>query len=215
MRISAWAGLVALGLLAPGAAGAGEVGAQAWYAGLRAGMVQSGISSQRMTDDLQSRGHAVTATVDEDSAGGMLYLGRHFAPNAALELGFQELGNYDARITGTTTRPFSQLARDIADAQPVSGQAISAAMRARIPLGQRLAFDARFGGFYWASDTDVRTAGGKQSIDQDGIGTLIGLGLDARVAGGVHLGLGWEVWRPDSEGASQLFYGQVEYHFGE
>lgn len=212
MNISAWTRLALLGLLLPGAASAWEPGD--WYAGLRAGPVSSGISSDKMSRELQSRGHNVTAEVDDDSVGGLLYVGRQFTANASLEMGFQELGNYDARISGTTSRPLSQLARDIADAQPVSGEAINVALRARIPLGERLGLDARMGGFYWSSENDVRTAAGRQSVDNDGIGTLAGLGLDARVAGGLHLGLGWELWRPDSEGASTVLYGQVEYHFG-
>lgn len=212
MKMTGWMGLALLGLCAPMAADA-EHGGSDWYGGVRGGLVLSGIDSDSMTREMQRRGHNVAVEVDDDAVGGHLYVGRQFTDKASVEIGFMELGSYDARVTGTTTQP-AQLASDISDAQPVSGEAISLGLRARIPVSERVGLDTRLGGFYWSTDSDIRTAAGTQQIEDDGIGTLFGMGLDARLGARLHLGLGAELWRPDSEGASRVVYGQIEYHFG-
>lgn len=196
----------------PCSAFAGDLGS--YYVGVRGGVTASGIDSDAMTRQLKARGHAVVATVDDSDAGGHLYIGKRVSLRSALELGYTELGRYDVRVTGTTALPLAQLARDIAATQPVSGHGVSLVLRHQIPLIGSLALNPRLGGFYWRSENDIVTNGARTRIDDDGFGLLIGLGLDYPVVAGLHLGLGWELQRPSSQGATSLLFGQAEYHFG-
>ena len=187
------------------------------YFGARAGATSTSMDSGKLTTELRSRGHNVTAQVDDTDIGGEAYVGRMLTPNFALEMGLRSLGEYATSITGTTSRPLSDLVQDVTEIQAKGGVGITLLGRAQIPLvaGSRVFFNPRLGALVWRSETDVAVAGSVQQRREDGIGLLVGLGLDFAATRAFHLGLGWELQRPDQYGATNLFYGQVEYHLGQ
>lgn len=210
MRRTMWIGSIILCAASTAALADGG-----YYVGARGGPTWTSVDGGKLTTELRSRGHAVTATVDDEDYAGNVYLGKTFARGFSLELGYLDLGDYAVSVTGSTTLGAAQLARDVVDLQAKTGSAVSFVGRFSVPvIGERLFFTPRIGGFYWNSRTEVLGGGGTTTIDDDGLGVVAGLGLDFAVTRAVHLGGGWELWRPDEQGATSLLFGQVEVHFG-
>jgi opacity protein-like surface antigen len=181
--------------------------------GLRGGVANTSIDSARLTQELRSRGHHVTASVDDSSAAFNFYVAKRLSRHFALELGYLNIDEHDARVSGTTTQSADQLAQDVMQAQAKTGNAVSLMGRWQIPIsGERVFLMPRAGAFWWRSEADVVTGSGTRSFSDDGLGFAAGLGLDFAVTPALHLGLGWELLRPDSQGSESLLFGQVEFH---
>lgn len=204
-------GLAALLALASFQAGAADAGD--WYAGVRAGIGTAGRDGAELTQELQARGHAVTATVDDEDTAGAIYLGWQAWQKGALELALVDLGSYEAQLAGSTADP-AGLARDLGELQQKACRALSLSLRWDHQLAGPLDFIARLGVFGWRNETEVSVDGERFETDESGAGLTAGAGLNLRIARGLSIGAGWELYRPDSEAAVNLFAAQVEYRFG-
>lgn len=201
-----------LSVLLLGLGAAAPASAETWYVGLRAGIAEAGISGGELGRELGERGHDVTVDLDDRDVGGTLYAGYWLSPNAAIELGYLNLGEYDAHLSGDLSNG-QAIADDAANIFQGSGDGVSAALRLRIPVAGPLAVGARLGGYWWTSETEVRTPEGQYTADDDGFGILAGLSLDVTLAQRLRLGIGTELLRSSHNGAQQQHTLQVEFGF--
>lgn len=201
-----------LPVLLLGLGAAAPASAETWYAGLRAGIAEAGIGGGELGRELGERGHDVSVDLDDRDIGGTLYAGYWLSPRAAIELGYLNLGEYDARLSGDLSNG-QAIADDAASIFQGSGDGVSAALRLRIPVAGPLAVGARMGGYWWTSETEVRTPEGRYSADDDGFGILVGLSLDVTLAQRLRLGIGSELLRSSHESAQQQHTLQVEFGF--
>lgn len=195
-------------------ASAGEPAQGDWYAGLRAGVGYAGQDGGKLTRDLQAQGHAVTVEVDDSDVAGTLYLGWQAWPQASLEVGLVDLGSYDIQASGSVSGA-QGFADDLAGLQQKACTAISLTLRRDIPLSPRLALMTRLGTFAWHNETEMTLDGERHDGERKGLGLTAGLGLNLRLTPHFSLGAGWELYRPDSQGAVNLLSGQIEYRFGQ
>lgn len=204
--------LLALGLLASPASQAGdETGG--WYAGLRAGPASNERDGGDLTAALRRKGHEVTARADDSDWAGTIYLGRQVAPWLALELGWFDLGDYEATVSGSAGS-MQQLAQDAAADMPGSNRGAVVALRPSLRLGERFAIDFRGGAVYGRQHSRISGAGVSATFKQNDFGLMGGVGLRYRITSSLHLGAGIESY--PANGGSRIYpaYGLIEYRFG-
>jgi len=171
------------------------------------------VSGAELGGQLQQRGYAVTAVVDDDDTGGTLYAGRWLNPYAAIEIGISHLGKYTARIDGKT-RDREGLEHELIERFPTGGNALSLLLRYDIPVFAQLYVTPRVGGYVLATETKIEYDGGARYKDTDyGVGAEIDLGLTYRLSPGFSLGLGTGLLVPSSKGSIQQSYAQIEIAF--
>ncbi len=199
------------------AAASGTAQAQAtegaFYLGLRGGGSWTARDDGDYLRALNERGHQVQIiAVDAADRGGTAYAGWRFHPNASVELGYVLLGQFDSAVYSPRS-DLETLARDVAEQQPDSGDAVSLSMRWEVPLYRRLQLQMRFGGFWWWQDVDLQVNGASIDADRDNIGFMVGGGLALPVYGGWWIGGGGDLYRTSSREPVRQAYLQLEYRF--
>lgn len=186
---------------------------QDFYLGLRGGASYTGRDDQNYLRDLIERGHQVQIiAVDTADSGGTLYGGYRFAPQAAIELGYVLLGQFNAAVYAPTSDPL-QLARDAVELQPDAGDAVSLSLRRDVPLWRGLSATVRLGGFYWWQDSTIHLGDERIDADRDGYGLTVGGGLDWALSPHWALGIGGDLYRTSSREPVKQVYAQLEYRF--
>lgn len=204
--------LLRRGALVATLAFAPAVPAADFYLGAQAGSAWSSLDSAALTRELQAAGYAVAADIDNRDTVFAVYGGWWFMPEAALEVGYRDLGEYRARLSGDLSD-----AQGIADAVagnfPGSGDALSLALRLDYPLSPRLSLRPNLGLFAWRGDVELTTDEGRYKAKSDGLGLQFGVGVDLKLTPQLRLGLAADLLRPGDEGAQRLLSGRIEWAF--
>lgn len=206
-----WAGLgLVLGLM-----GASSIAsASPYYAGARVGSIDSVLDSRGLKEHLQQAGYTATAELDDRDANWGLYGGWRFSDHAAIELGYLDLGDFEAELGGDLSDG-QGIADAAASASAGSGQALTLSLRLDVPLFSIVSLRPAFGLMGWQTETRLETAQGRFEADADGFGALVGAALDFRLFAGLVAGIGVEVLRPGNEGAQRQWYAHLEWRFGD
>ncbi len=148
-----------------------------FYVGIEGGLVDYTGSESGYEAALRKRGHNVSVKLYEQSIGVHGYIGFNVWRYANFELGYVDLGGFDAKISGSTTN-FDALVDAIRDLQPVAGKGPTIAFRLTPRLTQRLNASLRLGGFYRISNGDIRLNGQRVGgVGEDQFAVFGGAGL--------------------------------------
>ena len=207
-------GLSAMGLML-GLMGAVSVAsASPYYAGARVGSIDAVIDSRGLNEHLQQAGYTATADLDDRDVNWGFYGGWKFSDHAAIELGYLDLGDFEADLSGDLSDG-QGIVDAAAQASAGSGQALSVSLRLDVPLFSIVSLRPAFGVLGWRTETRLNTAQGRYEADADGFGALVGAALDFRLFAGLVAGVGVEVLRPGNQGAHRELYAHLEWRFGD
>ena len=204
--------LLAAALLLPLAAQAQE--AKPPYAiGVRGGITQSGISDLRLSTALNARGHSVTVREDETSRGLAVYVSGPWLRNFSWELEGSYQGEYRISVSGNVTN-LDQFVRDVQEESTLgAGHGLALRGRWHLPIAGGFSFSPSVGMHYWTRDLELLLNGTRRTVSDDDFGSVVGLEL--RYAFGRHwgLGLGTDVYVPDSHNAITHYNLGLQYAF--
>jgi hypothetical protein len=164
-----------------------------WYAGLRAGVVETTQKAASIEAALVAAGHDVQVTLDDRELAITLLGGYRWENGLAAELGFSHLGEFDVTATGTTPDP-AMLLSDTHDLLAQAGRSVSASVAWNLRLTERVELTPRAGLSYWRSTREVESEAGRLRSRDDGVDLVAGIALSMRTEAGWTLGLGFEAW---------------------
>jgi hypothetical protein len=188
--------------------------ASPYYAGARVGSIDSVLDSRGLNEHLQQAGYTATADLDDRDVNWGFYGGWRFSDHAAIELGYLDLGDFEAELSGDLSDG-QGIVDAAARASAGSGQALTLSLRLDLPLFSIVSLRPAFGLMGWQTDTRLNTAQGRYEADADGFGALVGAALDFRLFAGLVAGIGVDVLRPGNEGAHREVYAHLEWRFGD
>lgn len=167
--------------------------ADGWYAGMRAGVVETTQKAASIEAALVAAGHDVQVTLD-DRELAITVLGGYRWPNGlAAELGFSHLGEFDVTAAGSTADP-SELLSDTHDLLAQAGQSVSASVAWNLRLTEHVELTPRAGVSYWRSTREVESEAGRLRSRDEGVDLVAGIMLSLRIEAGWTLGVGFEAW---------------------
>ncbi|ROH87803.1 hypothetical protein ED208_13905 [Stagnimonas aquatica] len=202
--------LVALSLSA--LAQAAPVGG--WTLGLRGGLSLSDAQSAKLDSQLAARGHAVSTRIDKRDTALIGSLGYQLSPLFSLEASGGSLGNYDVRLSGSSTRP-AALPGDLAELKPAGGLFIGLGVRQDLPITGKLSLTTRLGGIAWRQESEVTGTSGSEKIDDQGLGVMTGAALKLALGGHWGLSLGGDWFYQNERGSIGVAQAGLEYRFGQ
>jgi uncharacterized repeat protein (TIGR01451 family) len=187
-------------LVLPAPAGAADSG---WYVGASAGAASADYGASDLTADLAGRGWTVSgASVDDSDTFWKAYVGYRANEFFALEAGYAELGEIEARY-GALVSP-DQIPALLSDTVEVL-QYLGSGWNVSAVLSWSFAEDAfaifgRAGLLMWDADVDVKVesgATGTASADESGTDAMFGLGVEWRATPAFSLRAEWERYKLD------------------
>ena len=175
-----------------------------WYFIGAFGSVTGDSSKSAMQNTLDDTGAAITVTSFQDSRSGYkLGLGRQFTENIALEMGWLDLGDTDAELTGSSNELQNNV-DTIAKIYPQSGSGLYILGQYIHPISSDIHLYGEAGAFFWESNfiTSSQVAG---ASDQ-GIETspLIGAGAEYSWSPFWSARLGWNHYRLKDDKVNML-----------
>jgi uncharacterized repeat protein (TIGR01451 family) len=215
-RNSAVLVVIAAGALGAGGARAadGESFLSNTYFGVRAGESTSTLTARDLTTRLEAKGYSVQANVDRNSGTGTVYGGYDLSKNLSIELAWTYLGWTRATLTGTTPVNLNSLLSDAAEITRGSGDALSLALRYRLPLSPRAGLDFRAGLYGWSTQSDVWVGAVREFQGTDhGAGYTIGVGPHFMLTRRIGVGLNIDYFGSTSDNRFLQETAALDYHF--
>jgi uncharacterized repeat protein (TIGR01451 family) len=184
------------------------------YFGVRAGEATSTLGGGDLTTRLDANGYDVQAHVDRNSGTVTAYGGYDLRKNLSLELAWTYVGWTRATLTGTTPANLNSLLSDTADIARGSGDALSLALRYRLPLGPRIGLDLRGGLYGWSTQSDGWVGAVREFQGRDhGLGYTIGAGPHFMLTQRIGAGLSVDYFGSTSENRFFQETAALDYHF--
>lgn len=154
-----------------------------WYFVAETGVAKSNVNRTDIDKMLvQQQLNAQTVNVDDSDSALALHFGYQVKPHFAVELGYMDLGERVADITGLV-EDVNAFYQSTNSAYPEAGKGVSLALASSWALPyENLAITGRLGYFDWTGKYNGSSANGQQ-VSRDrvsGIDTWFGLSLDYR-----------------------------------
>lgn len=150
--------------------------AQGWYGGV--GFGQSKVKDFFICD------LDISCSSDDTDSGWKLFVGNQFSPNAAVEIGYVDLG--EAKISGTD----SFLGSVSLDAE---SKGFNVALLGFLPVGQAVNLLGKVGLFRWDVDVTASSSSlGSGSLSESGIDLMFGFGASFNVGKTTAIRIEWE-----------------------
>ncbi len=184
-----------------------------WYVGVRGGVATSTLGEGDIERSLAARGHVVDATLDDSHAMGALFGGHRWANGLGLEVGFVDLAEYDVALSATTTDP-AALLRDAESVLAAAGRGASVSLTWTWQLTERVDLTPRAGGYYWESESELRSSAGRARREDDGLDATAGIALGVRLSSAWSFGLGWDIWDAGDRNDVRAWNASLTYRFG-
>ena len=206
---------VLLGMLGTATARANDAVCAHCYIGLRLGNSLSSLDSNRATTELQQQqGAGLSASVNSNSIGGVVYAGYEFLPGVGVELGYLRLGSGNTRLSGTVANSPNPALNATAGNISGYGNAALLALRYHFEVLPRLYIDPCAGLYVWRSHTEVNGTGSSDTQSRVGMGENVGFGLSYRLWRGLEAGAGIDAYRSSAHNQFRQITGQLEWRFG-
>lgn len=168
---------------------AGPVSAQSWV----------GVSAGSSEYDEFCDGFGSSVRCDDDDTGLKAFIGFQPVPQLGLEAFWVDLGKARARDS-------------VGDRLEISADGFGVAVLPTLSVSRELDLYGRFGFYAWEADADLRIAGGRGRVSDDGSDPVFGLGARLHVTDAFGLRAEWEQYELDYEDVT-LFSVGAELRF--
>lgn len=185
-----------------------------YYVGVRGGSIDVAFDSSQLSRNFQNSGYQLDADFGSthDSNWGLL-AGWQFDPRVALEVEFQDLGQFRADLNGDLSDG-QGIAKTAAKNHAGTGKSLSLSLRLALPLTERLKLSPSAGLLGWNTETRLRTGAGEFKADDTSFGVITGLGIDYRLVRSLWVGVEGQVLRPGQDSEQRVVSGRAEWRFG-
>jgi len=186
-----------------------------WMVGGSLGVAWGDADSVTLNNELVDRGiNASVSGIDNSRMTGQLFFGYEYMPRWGVELGYVDLGDVEASISGTLTgiNDYFTIGQDIYP-QTATGWQLSSIYR--YPVSGKFQWTGRVGVYNWTTDYTLNTATASQKVSEDGIDILFGIGMEIGSwikHGGIVSQVNWDRYKVNDEAIDVLGFG-VSYRF--
>lgn len=166
--------------------------AQGWYGGV-------GVGNSKVRNDTTCSDLAVifdpgfSCSTDDTDTGWKVFIGNQLNKNAAIELGYVDLGKFTVSASGTVTVPPTIAMTASGDAKP---KGFDVTVIGSLPVSNEFAFLGRIGLFHWDLDVSATASGGGVSVSQSdsasGTDLTFGVGAQYDFSKSTGVRLEWE-----------------------
>jgi len=184
------------------------------YVGVRGGDATSLLTDRYVSSHLDALGYQVDGKIDRHYLSGTLYAGCDLSRYLSVELAWTYLGHTRVGLSGSTPANLDSLLDDAAHVTRGGGDALSLALRGRLPMTERAGLDLRAGVYGWSTRTDAWIAAVRELHQTNrGTGYTVGMGPHFLVTRRIGLGIGVDYFASTSANRFIQETASIDFHF--